>query len=237
MDWLETLRRIRAYRTTAFADSDQGGAWITAQTTDIGYSLRIIGPLNWRSGVDALGAAEELMQERPSVVNLYIDSPGGDLFEAMALRSALDTLAQDGTTITARAGGIVASAAVPVFLTGSARGAQDYTRFMAHNPRAAFIVAGTESDIRSAVEDFAGTLRAATNLYWDAISSHVEESTVEGWRASNQDVWLTAAEALEHGLLTAAVDDTADSEPEAGLDPIRARMVRDRIMATMRGRM
>ena len=237
MDWLETLRQIRARRVDAFHGSDRVGSTLTAQTTDSGYSLRVIGPIDWWFGVDALETAEELMRERPPAVNLYIDSPGGDLFDAMALRAALDTLAQDGTVITARAGGIVASAAVPVFLTGSVRGAQDYTRFMVHNPRAVFIAAGTEADIRSAVEEFAVTLNAATGLYWDTIVSHVDSSIVVGWRESNRDVWLTVADAREHGLLTAAADDTADPEPDAGLDPIRARMMRDRIMATMRGRM
>lgn len=237
MDWLAVLRTLRAARTEVFAGMDRIGGSITAQTTDAGYSIRVIGPVDWLFGVDVVAVAEELIEQRPKVVDLYIDSPGGDLFDAMALRAALDSLTASGSIITAQGGGIVASAAIPVILTGATRTAQPYSRFMVHNPRAVFISAGTERALRESFENFAGTLTAATGLYWDAISSHVEDSTVAGWRAANQDVWLTSAEARDVGILSGEPSGEPAPEPDARLDPIRARFIRERIMATMRGRM
>lgn len=234
MNWLEVLRQLRAARVAAFADSDRVGGSITAQVEDSGYAIRVIGPIDWWFGVDVIAVAEELMEQQPKVVNLYIDSPGGDLFDAMALRAALDTLAESGTVITARAGGIVGSAAVQVFLTGATRTAQSYTRFMVHSPRAVFSAGGTLDALRASFENFAGTVTAATGLYWDAISSHVEASIVAGWRASNQDVWLTADESRTVGLLSAELEEPVPGpDATARVDAVRAQLIHARIRATL----
>ena len=236
MDWLELLRQLRVTRVEAFADSDRVGGSITAQADDSGYAIRVIGPIDWWFGVDVVAVAEELMVQQPPVVNLYIDSPGGDLFDAMALRAALDTLADSGTVITARAGGIVGSAAVPVFLTGATRTAQSYTRFMVHNPRAVFIARGTLESLRASFEDFTGTLTAATGLYWDALASHVNAATVAEWRQSNQDIWLTVEDSRAAGLLSAEESEVVPApgpDVTAELDYIRAQMIHARIRATL----
>lgn len=231
MNWLDVLRTLRAARCRAFSEHDRVGGSITAQASGDGaMDVRIVGPIDWWFGVDVLGFAEQLLEAQPSAVNLYIDSPGGDLFDAMALRAALDSI---DVPIRATAGAAVASAAVPVFLAAEERTAQGYTRFMVHNPRAAFIVAGTMADIDSAVTDFRGTMDAATGLYWDAIASHVDQSTVDGWRASNSDVWLVATEAQEQGILTAEALEDNPPEPTATLDPRVASAIRGRIQATL----
>ena len=235
MNWLELLRSIRAAQCRAFADHDRVGGNITAQVGDDGaMDVRIVGPIDWWFGVDVLAFADELLDASPTAVNLYVDSPGGDLFDAMALRAAFDSL--DGVIIRAQAGAIVGSAAVPVFLAAAERSAQGYTRFMVHNPRVVFVAAGTMADIDSAVLDFRGTMDAATGLYWDAIASHVDQSIVDDWRASNSDVWLTSTEAHERGILTGAAESDPTPAPEAAMDPRVARAIRGRVQATLLGR-
>ena len=236
MDWLEVLRQLRAAQVEAFSDHDRVGGSVVAQATEDGYSIRIVGPIDWWFGVDALETADELMRIRPSAVNLYIDSPGGNLFDALALRSALDTLIGDGTTVVAQAGALVGSAAVPVFLSGQTRTAQAYSRFMVHNPRAVFIAAGTLAALTESFENFSGTLTQATGMYWDTIRTHVDDERVDAWMASNRDTWLTRAEALEVGLLAESSEDdppNPEPEPTASVDPEIARNVRAHLMATL----
>lgn len=236
MDWVEVLRQLRAAQVSAFTESERVGGSIVAQATDDGYSIRIIGPIDWWAGVDALETADELLRVRPSAVTLYLDSPGGNLFEALALRSALDSLIADGTTVTAQAGALVGSAAVPVFLSGQTRTAQAYSRFMVHNPRAVFIAAGTLPALTESFENFSGTLTQATGMYWDTLRSHVDSDKVDAWADSNRDTWLTHAEATEVGLLSAAsADDPPNPQPEptASVDPELARNVRAHIMGTL----
>ena len=230
MDWIAALRTLRAARIAAFSDADRSGSSLVAQATNNGYDIRVVGSINWWFGTDVLVIVDEVLEARPESVNLYLDSPGGDLFDAMALRAALDSLAQTGTHIQAQAGGIVASAAVPVFLTGAVREAQTYTRFMVHNPRAWFVVEGTLADMDSAMVDFRSLMEAATGLYWDSISSHVDAATVTGWQESNQDVWHTAAEAEELGILTGATDEPPVNSTD-GIEEAVARLAEQRARA------
>ncbi len=226
MDWISIIRALRAQRISVLAPTPTATGDITCQADGDAMEIRVIGEIHWLAGVDVLPVAKQLMRDKPKTVSLYVDSPGGDLFDAMALRAALDA---SGATVTAQAGGIVASAGVPVYLAGAERSAQSYTRVMVHQPRVMFLASGTLPDIEAALAEFRPTLEAALGLYRDAIASHVDASTVDGWLASNSDVWMTAAEAREAGIITAAAD---DDPPE-----MSARMqalYRDRFMALAR---
>ena len=206
MDWLTIVQARRAQSPRGYSEC-LGGAGLAA-TTQRGAvrNLRIIGPIDWLFGVDALALSADLLAEpRPEQVNVYLDSPGGDLFEALTLRAALDALTTEGITVNTQAGSVVGSAAVPIYLAGAVRTGQSYTRFMMHNPRAALFVRGDVEDMTGEFEEFLVTLRAATALYWDTIGTHVEESVVSAWRSS-EDTWLTTAAAIEHGLMSSITE-------------------------------
>ena len=214
MDFLSAARTLRAYappHIAARAQTQPGR--VTAESSDDGMDIRIIGSIDWWAGNDVLPLAEKLHDERPSAVSLYIDSPGGDLFDALALRAALEA---SGAEITAQAGAVVASAAVPVFLAGKTRTAMAYSRFMVHQPRAGFMAFGTAQDITTALAKFVPTLEAALGLFRDTIATHVDRGTVDGWLAQNEDVWMDATEASERGILTEAPAEE-DESPTAAM--------------------
>ena len=231
MDWLEVLRKVRVARADAMSGAPPIQGTVTAETTDDVYSIRIIGYIDWLWGVDVLPIAEYLLEQRPSAVSLYLDSGGGDLFDAMALRAALDSVIESGTRVTAQAGSIVASAAVPVYLTGTTRSAQTYSRFMVHNPRALMLLGGTLADMESTMDDIRGMMSAATGLYWESIATHVGAIANE-WRDANQDVWLTAAEATERGVMTG---DEPDPDVTAVANAERERLVSANAGAVLSG--
>jgi ATP-dependent Clp protease protease subunit len=67
------------------------------------------------------------------VIDLFINSPGGDAFSGLALADLIETAQSKwGFTIRAHASGIIASAAVPVFAVCNVRFAEDGTIFMVH---------------------------------------------------------------------------------------------------------
>lgn len=216
MDWIATLRRIRASHDAApyrLVARDASAARITCESDAEGaMDIQVIGGIGWGAGSDVLPLTERLMAERPARVNLYIDSLGGDLFDAMALAAALAT---SGAAVTARAGALVASAAVPVFLAGSVRTALPYSRFMIHGPRGRFSSFGTAAQIASDLEAFVGALTAATGLYRDSMVRAVGAETADAWIAAEEDVWLDGAEAEDAGLLTEAPEG-ADVEASLG---------------------
>ena len=67
------------------------------------------------------------------VVDMFINSPGGDAFSGLALAGLVNTAQTKwGFTLRAHASGIVASAAVPVFASCEVRYAESGTIFMVH---------------------------------------------------------------------------------------------------------
>ena len=233
MDWLTLARQRRSGHSACYAEI---AGSTTAELSVVGTErhLRIIGPIDWFFGIDAIALSMALLAEpRPAGVSLYIDSPGGDLFDALALRSALDVLAGQGTRVTTQAGALVASAAVPIYLAGHERSGFEYSRFMLHSPRAAFYAAGTSDTMTTEFADFLASLTVATDVYWDTIQSHVTASLVHSWRESGQDVWVTATEAVEASILSRIGEPEPEPEPEP--DSLRARLIGARIQATLRG--
>lgn len=228
MDWLTIVRARRAQNPRGYSEGPGGeGSAETIQSGTV-RNLRIIGPIDWLFGIDAIALSADLLAEPwPEQVNVYLDSPGGDLFEALTLRAALDALTAEGVRVNTQAGAVVGSAAVPIYLAGSVRTGQAYTRFMVHNPRAALFVNGDAEGMTSEFEEFMVTLREATSLYWDTIGTHVDVRTVVDWRQS-ADTWLIATEAIEHGLMSSIV------EPVPEPDTVRARLIGSRIRATLR---
>ena len=65
-------------------------------------------------------------------VNLFINSPGGDVFSGLALADQIERAKRKGFHITAHVTGIVAGAAVPVFAICEHRFAASGTIFMVH---------------------------------------------------------------------------------------------------------
>ena len=210
MSWIEYLR-ARLSPPLPVPTSDHVPGSIIGQSDGSIYSIRIVGPISFFVGPDVLEMAEELIEAQPERVDLYIDSPGGDLFNAVALRSALDIVTERGSRVIAQGGGIVASAAVPIFLAGVERTAREYTRIMVHLPRGLFMGFGTLPDLEKDFADFKRTYAAATGIYRDTIAQVVDAASVDRWLASNTDVWFTATEAETHGFLTVK---TSDDPPE-----------------------
>lgn len=66
------------------------------------------------------------------IVNIFIDSPGGDAFSGLALADQIEKYKKRGFKFIAHATGIVASAAVPVFAVCNETHATEATIFMVH---------------------------------------------------------------------------------------------------------
>lgn len=133
------------------------------------------------------------------VVDMFINSPGGDAFSGLAL-SDLITTAQEkwGFTIRAHASGIIASAAVPVFAVCKKRFAEEGTIFMVHEA-ALWKWPGREtaSDIASQNE----LMHLLRNRY---IGYLVDNSTTsrEEWEAmEKKTTWFDVPKARSLGLL------------------------------------
>jgi len=131
---------------------------------------------------------------------IYINSGGGSVFAGLGLSDVLLAAKKDGFEITTEANGIVASAAVTVFIVGDKgkRIATKGTVFMLHRGKMFKLFSEeTKDDLRAQQEMFAIVDARYNKLISD--SSNLSEQEVEN--KCNYTTWFTADEALEWGLV------------------------------------
>ena len=227
MDWLQELRDRRkgmlaglpAKATLVARDCERASLARAEKAVenqgDDAMRIALVGPLHWLFGADCLWFAELLLAQSPERVEVHIDSPGGSVFEALALRAALDTLRTRGSTVHTAAGGMVASAATLIFLAGTERTQYSYTRTLIHDVRGWLEVYGTESTITEHYESFMGALAAARESLRALYLSAMPSAPIDDW-LSGEDVWLTADQALAFGFATDTVEAETEDEDEQG---------------------
>lgn len=148
-------------------------------------------------GISAGQIAEALDGARGQPVTLRINSPGGDVFDGLAIHSLLKTW---DAPVRAQIDGVAASAASVVMLGASQIDMVRGSFVMVHNAWGVSI--GNASEMR----DFAGVL--------DQIDGNLAElyagksgGDVESWRERmDAETWLNAEQALASGIVDKIID-------------------------------
>jgi ATP-dependent protease ClpP protease subunit len=131
-------------------------------------------------------------------VTILINSPGGSAFDGLAMADMVQEYKDKGWTVRTHARGIVASAAVPIFASGSPRTAANGTIFMVHEA-ALWKWPGRESasDIRSQNE-----LMGMLKDKYLGIMVKNSELTMEEWEVLEvRTSWFNTDKAREYGIL------------------------------------
>jgi ATP-dependent Clp protease protease subunit len=130
-------------------------------------------------------------------LELRLNSPGGSVFDAVAIYNALK---RHGGTVTVTIDGIAASAASYIAMAGDTVVMPENAFLMIHDPSG--MVMGTASDMRSmaeALDKIAGSLVRG----YAAKSGRPEEGIAALMAA---ETWLDAADALELGLADKVIE-------------------------------
>jgi ATP-dependent protease ClpP protease subunit len=132
------------------------------------------------------------------ILNLFINSPGGDAFSGLALADQIERAKKSGFRVTAHASGIVASAAVPVFAVCDERLAAPGTIFMVHETSIwKWPGRETASDIRSQ--------NRLMNLLRDRYIKKLTQYSAldrEAWEElEHKTTWFSAEKAKNWGLV------------------------------------
>lgn len=153
----------------------------------------------WGASAKALVEALASLAGKP--VALHINSPGGDVFEARAMVSALRA---HGDAVTTYIDGLAASAATYLALAGDQVHITDGGMFMVHNSWT--LAWGNKTELRSTadlLDKIDGTIAAdymrKTGAAADQVASWMDAET-----------WFTAQEALDAGFVD-QVDGAADA--------------------------
>jgi len=129
-----------------------------------------------------------------SDISLYINSPGGSVYDGLGIYDTMQTISSDVHTICT---GMAASMASVLLAAGSAgkRSALTHSRVMIHQPLGG--VEGQASDIEITAREI---VKLKDELY-QILSDHTGKSLDEIRHDADRDFWMTSQEALEYGMI------------------------------------
>lgn len=161
-------------------------------------------------GVQAKDFVDQLRAVKAKVLNVEINSPGGDVFAGLAIYNALRA---SGKEIVVKVMGVAASAASLIAMAGDKRVMPKNSFMMIHNPWS--FAVGNADELRetaNTLDKIGGSLLATY-----AARTGLPEDELTAMLAT--DTWLTADEAKEKGFATEVSDDI---EVKAAFDMDRA---------------
>lgn len=124
-------------------------------------------------------------------IDIYINTPGGSVYNGLAIYDVAHLIKSPIKTICV---GMAASMGAILMLMGTERCATKHSRIMLHQPSGGVI--GTADDISITHEEIQKVKKEMYNIVEEKTSLTDVETLFKN------DVWYTAAEALQCGLLT-----------------------------------
>jgi ATP-dependent protease ClpP protease subunit len=143
-------------------------------------------------------------------INVRINSPGGDVFAALAMYNILRA---SGKEITTEVVGVAASCASLIFMAGDKRVMPKNTMLMIHNPWT--FTGGNADELR----EMADTLDKVGNSVAGSYQARTGMKEADLAAMLAKDTWLNADEALANGFAT---EITPDVQVSASFDMDRA---------------
>ncbi len=160
-------------------------------------------------GVTAKDFANALSDVTASSITLRISSPGGDVFDGLAIYEAL---LRHPAKVTAYIDGLAASIASVIAMAADRRIIGRNSSFMIHD--ASGLCAGQAKDMR----ELAQLLERVSNNIADVYAHRTGVEDAEHWRSlMKAETWYTGAQAVTAGLAT-EVDDGTSKTDEAWSD-------------------
>ena len=158
--------------------------------------------------------------ENENELRIVIDSPGGDVFEGVAIFNIIRDFARNNPSvkITTYIQGMAASMASIIALAANAVNqenkiiAEDNSTYMIHNAWGA--VVGNENDMREAADFFAGIDSMMRNVYMRKTGK--SENDIRSMM--DAETWLWGKDILEAGFIDEIIDSEKNADGAEALD-------------------
>jgi ATP-dependent Clp protease, protease subunit len=165
------------------------------------FEQRIVflkGPLEDVNGDQLVAQLLALDSDSDADITLYINSPGGIITGMFALYDSIQLLQSKVNT---RCVGLAASAAAFLLCTGTGtRSATENARVMIHQPLGG--ARGTAKDIEIQAKNIVWMRERINEIIAGRTGKSVEQVALD----TDRDYWMTAAEAVEYGLIDEVVE-------------------------------
>lgn len=182
----QLLKLLADNRGKGMFKAEQNGDEATIYLYDV-----IVSDDFW-GGVSALTFAKEMAATKTPVINLRINSPGGDVFAARAMESAIR---EHSSTIVAHIDGEAASAATYVAIAADKVKISEGGFFMVH--KAWSVAMGNADDMLQMAALLEKVDETLVTTYANHTGKTAEE--IRQWMAA--ETWFTAQEALDSGFV------------------------------------
>ena len=126
-------------------------------------------------------------------INLHINSPGGSVFEGIAIYNMLK---QNSARINVYIDGLAASIASVIAMSGDAIFMPSNSMMMVHNPWVMAI--GNANELRKQADDLDQITKSSVQTYLAKAGDKLDEKTLT--QLMDDETWLTAQEAVDYGL-------------------------------------
>ena len=126
-------------------------------------------------------------------INLHINSPGGSVFEGIAIYNMLK---QNSAHINVYVDGLAASIASVIAMSGDAIFMPSNSMMMIHNPWTMAI--GNANQLRKQADNLDQITKSSVQTYLAKAGDKLDEQTLK--QLMDDETWLTAQEAVDYGL-------------------------------------
>jgi ATP-dependent Clp protease protease subunit len=138
---------------------------------------------------------DQVLQSEAKIFNVYINSGGGLVTDAMAIHDLLIDLQDKGKVVNTEGRGIIASAATFILLAGRSAKMSSNSWLMIHN------VSGMTYGNVSEIESYANTMRKFNDSAVSFYENLTGLSSKDIGKMMDQETWMTAKEAKEKGFI------------------------------------
>jgi ATP-dependent protease ClpP protease subunit len=192
----ENAIKFRVENATAAAEQDAAEL----------YLYDIISADDWWGGISASMVTEAVMGITADTIDVHINSPGGDVFEAHAI---YNVLLNHPATINVLVDGLAASSASYIAQAGDTIVMASNASMMIHDTLT--LTVGNEADHLQTAGMLGKQSDIIAKIYADRAGGTADE-----WRdAMRVETWYTADEAVEAGLATSVADSKRDDTANA----------------------
>lgn len=145
-------------------------------------------------GITARDFVRDLKQITAGTIHLRVNSPGGDVFDGVAMYNALK---EHPARVVTHIDGLAASIASVIALAGDEVQIADNAFFMIHHPWT--IAIGNAAELRKGADTLDKIAESIITTYLHRADASRE--VVETWM--DEETWFNAEEAVEHGFADA----------------------------------
>jgi ATP-dependent Clp endopeptidase proteolytic subunit ClpP len=149
-------------------------------------------------GVTAKSFLDALAVAKGRPITLRINSPGGDVFDGMAIYNRLKAHSHD---VTVHIDGLAASMASVIAMAGKTVNIAEGAMMMIHNPSVGY-ASGESKDLRKTADLLDQAKKATVTAY--VRKTGLDETEVNA--LMDEETWLTAADAKEKGFADVVTD-------------------------------